>query len=64
MDEFSRTRRGQKLFDFDLPNIAEQLQRIAAALEKKNLIEERRLMLEKKKFISDNSELEKIEDVG
>ncbi len=50
MDEFARTRRGQKLFDIDLPKIATQLERIANALERKNILEEKAFILEKKKF--------------
>lgn len=50
MNEFSKTRKGQKFFETDLPKIAAQLERIANALEKKNLIEEKKLIIEKKKF--------------
>jgi len=35
MEDFSKSRRGTKFFDFDLPKIAEQLERIASHLEKK-----------------------------
>jgi hypothetical protein len=54
MDDFSKTRRGTKFFDLDLPKIASQLERIAESLEKKNLIEEKRLLLEQRKFIKEN----------
>lgn len=55
MEEFSKTRRGQKFFDLDLPKISSQLERIADALEKKNIIEEKRLILEKKKIKKEDS---------
>jgi hypothetical protein len=51
MDEFSRTRAGMKFLNVDLPAIAKQLERIAEGLDKKNQIEEKRLMLEHKKYI-------------
>lgn len=54
MDEFYKTRRGQKYLDNDIPLIAEQLKRIADSLEKKNKLEEKRLILEQKKMNLDN----------
>jgi len=56
MEDFSKSRRGTKFFDFDLPKIAEQLERIASHLEKKNQIEEKRLILEQKKFLRENKQ--------
>ena len=53
MEEFSKSRRGSKFFDFDLPKIAAQLERIAEQLEKKNQIEEKRLVLEQKKYLKE-----------
>ena len=37
---FHSTRRGSKFYDFDIPKLTEQLERIANALEGKNKIEE------------------------
>jgi hypothetical protein len=54
MEDFAKTRRGTKFFDFDLPKIASQLERIAEQLERKNQIEEKRLVLEQKKFLKEN----------
>ena len=48
MDDFFKSRRGSKFFDLDLPNIASQLERIAEAMERKNMIEEKRLLLEQR----------------
>ena len=50
MDDFAKTRRGQRFVDFDIPMIAEQLKRIADGLENKNKIEEKRLILEQKRY--------------
>jgi hypothetical protein len=50
MDDFEKTRRGQRFVDFDIPMIAEQLKRIADGLESKNKIEEKRLILEQKRY--------------
>ena len=47
---FHSTRRGSKFYDFDIPKLTEQLERIANALEGKNKIEEKRLVLEQKKL--------------
>lgn len=55
MDEFSKTRRGHKLFDNDLPKIAIQLERIADSLEKKNILEEKKFIFEKRKFRNEGS---------
>jgi hypothetical protein len=51
MDEFSKTRSGMKLLNIDLPAIAKQLERIAEGLEKKNQLDEKRLVLEHRKHI-------------
>ena len=51
---FHSTRRGSKFYDFDIPKLTEQLERIANALEGKNKIEEKRLVLEQKKLIKEN----------
>lgn len=50
MDQFSKTRRGIDFFDRDLPNLNKQLERIAIALEKKNTINEKFLLLEKRRI--------------
>jgi len=54
MEDFSRTRRGSKFFEMDIPKIAEQLERIASQMERKNRIEEKRLLLERAKYYKDN----------
>ena len=51
MDEFSKTRSGMKLLNIDLPAIAKQLERIAEGLEKKNQLDEKRLVLEHRKYM-------------
>jgi hypothetical protein len=54
--EFNATRRGSKFYDFDIPKLADQLERIANALENKNKIEEKRLVLEHKKLLKENKD--------
>lgn len=54
MEDFARTRRGSKFFELDIPKIAEQLERIAAQMERKNRIEEKRLILEQRKYNKEN----------
>jgi hypothetical protein len=39
MEDFAKTRRGAEFFDYNLPKIAGQLERIANAMERKNAIE-------------------------
>lgn len=51
MDEFSKTRSGMKFLNIDLPAIAKQLERIAEGLENKNQIDEKRLVLEHRKYM-------------
>jgi hypothetical protein len=53
--EFPSTRRGAKFYDFDIPKLTDQLERIANALESKNKIEEKRLVLEQKKLINEKA---------
>lgn len=53
MDEFSKTRSGMKLLNIDLPAIAKQLERIAEGLEKKNQLDEKRLVLEHRKYMKE-----------
>ena len=65
MDEFSKTRSGMKLLNIDLPAIAKQLERI----EKKNQLEEKRLVLEHRKYIREGkllkgSQMDDIDDTS
>ena len=53
--DFPSTRRGSKFYDFDIPKLTEQLERIANALEGKNKIEEKRLVLEQKKLLKEST---------
>ena len=53
--DFHSTRRGSKFYDFDIPKLTEQLERIANALEGKNKIEEKRLVLEQKKLLKEST---------
>jgi hypothetical protein len=62
MDDFAKTRRGQRFVDFDVPMIAEQLKRIADGLEKKNQIEEKRLVLEQKRYIKEYRNVPSLEE--
>ena len=55
MEDFAKTRRGAEFFDYNLPKIAGQLERIANAMERKNTIEEKRLLLEQKQYKKDNA---------
>jgi hypothetical protein len=55
MEDFAKTRRGAEFFDYNLPKIAGQLERIANAMERKNAIEEKRLVLEQKQYKKDNA---------
>ena len=51
MEEFSKSRRGQKYFDVDLPKVAAQLERIANGIESQNKLEEQRQIFEKQKLL-------------
>lgn len=69
MDEFSKTRSGMKLLNIDLPAIAKQLERIAEGLEKKNQLDEKRLVLEHRKRIREGkllkgSQMDDIDDTS
>ena len=50
MEEFAKSRRGQKYFDVDLPKVASQLERIANAIESQNKLEEQRQVFEKQRM--------------
>jgi hypothetical protein len=54
MEDFAKSRRGTEFFDYNLPKIASQLQRIADAMERKNAIEEKRLLMEQKQYRKEN----------
>ena len=54
MEDFAKSRRGAEFFDYNLPKIASQLERIANAMERKNAIEEKRLLMEQKQYRKDN----------
>lgn len=50
MEDFAKSRRGMEFFDYNLPKIAAQLERIAIAMERKNSIEEKRLLIEQRQI--------------
>jgi hypothetical protein len=54
MEDFAKSRRGTEFFDYNLPKIASQLERIADAMERKNSIEEKRLLMEQKQYRKEN----------
>ena len=56
MEDFSKSRRGMEFFDYNLPKIAAQLERIAIAMERKNSIEEKRLVMEQRQLRRDLNE--------
>lgn len=54
MEDFAKSRRGAEFFDYNLPKIAAQLERIANSMERKNAIEEKRLLMEQKQYRKEN----------
>ena len=53
MLEFSKTRQGKKFLDFDIPRLTEAMEKLATAINEKNKIEEKKLLLEQKRFLNE-----------
>ena len=48
MSEFFRTQMGRKMVDKDIPKLVNVLERIAIQLEQKNILDEKRFILEER----------------
>jgi hypothetical protein len=55
MLDFSKTRQGKKFFDFDIPRLTEAMDRLANALTESNRIEEKKLILEQKRYLNEKN---------
>ena len=56
MEQFAKSRQGKKFFDFDLPRIAEAMEKLASAINESNKIEEKKLLIEQKRFLNEKRE--------
>jgi hypothetical protein len=51
MEDFAKTRNGKKFFENDIPKLADSIQKLASAIFESNKIEEKKLVLEQKRFL-------------
>lgn len=56
MEQFAKSRQGKKFFDFDLPRLAEAMENLASAITESNKIEEKKLLIEQKRFLNEKRE--------
>jgi hypothetical protein len=56
MEEFSKTRNGKKFFEFDIPRLAEAMENLANAITESNKIEEKKLLIEQKRYLNERHE--------
>ena len=55
MEEFSKSRIGKKFLEFDIPRLTEAMEKLANAMVESNKLEEKKLLLEHKKFINEKN---------
>jgi hypothetical protein len=53
MEEFAKSRNGKKFFEFDIPRLAQAMEKLAEALVQSNKIEEKKLVLEQKRVLNE-----------
>ena len=54
--EFAKSRTGKKFLEFDVPRLAEAMEKLATAITESNKIEEKKLVLEQKRFLNERKE--------
>ena len=52
--EFAKTLSGKKFLERDMPKLVDVLERLTTALIESNKIEEKRLLIEQKRFLNEN----------
>ena len=51
--EFAKSRVGKKLLEFDVPRLAEAMEKLATAINESNKIEEKKLLIEQKRYLNE-----------
>lgn len=51
MEDFAKTRNGKKFFENDIPKLVDSIQKLTSAIFESNKIEEKKLLLEQKRFL-------------
>jgi hypothetical protein len=55
MLEFSKTRAGKKFIEHDIPSLVEALNKLASSLNESNKIEEKKLIIEHKRYLNEKN---------
>ncbi len=55
MEEFSKTRQGKKFMEYDIPKLTEAMEKLAEVLLQHNKIEEKKLVLEQKRYLTEKN---------
>lgn len=56
MEDFAKTRTGKKFFENDLPQLVIALGKLTEALNESNRIEEKRLLIEHKRYLNETKD--------
>jgi hypothetical protein len=54
--EFAKSRTGKKFLEFDVPRLAEAMEKLATAITESNKIEEKKLVLEQKRYLNERKD--------
>jgi hypothetical protein len=54
--EFAKSRVGKKLIEFDIPRLAEAMEKLATAITESNKLEEKKLLIEQKRFLNERKD--------
>ena len=54
--EFAKSRIGKKLLEFDVPRLAEAIEKLATVMAESNKIEEKKLVLEQKRYLNERKD--------
>lgn len=54
--EFAKSRVGKKLLEFDIPRLAEAMEKLATAITESNKLEEKKLLIEQKRFLNERKD--------
>jgi hypothetical protein len=54
--EFAKSRVGKKFLEFDVPRLAEAMEKLATAINESNKIEEKKLLIEQKRYLNERKD--------
>jgi hypothetical protein len=55
MEELLKTRQGKKFMEYDIPRLTEAMEKLAEVLLQHNKIEEKKLVLEQKRYLTEKN---------